>query len=215
MSLDKIIITGGNQLHGKIKISGAKNAALPLIAASLLTDQPLVLSNVPYRLSDIGSILALLEQHGTKVSQNKDVVTLQAANINNFVAPYDIVRKMRASILVLGPLIARAGKNDVVKLSLPGGCAIGTRPVDLHIKGLKALGAEIDLVGGYIEARCPNGLTGADVDMSMISVTATENILMAACLAKGQTRIINAAREPEIIDLAKCLIAMGADISGE
>ena len=211
MSLAKIRIVGGAPLNGEVRISGAKNSALPLMTASLLTDQPLILSNVPFRLSDIRFMGDLLVQHGVHINTQEDVIELHASNINNTVAPYDIVRKMRASILVLGPLLARTGQ---AKVSLPGGCAIGTRPVDIHINGLRQLGAHIELSEGYIQAHAPQGLTGADVIMPLISVTATENLMMAASLAKGQTRLINAAREPEIIDLAHCLTAMGAHITG-
>ena len=211
MSLAKIRIVGGNPLSGQVRISGAKNSALPLMTAALLTDQPLVLSNVPFRLSDIQFMGDLLTQHGVQINTQEDVVELHAHDINNTVAPYDIVRKMRASILVLGPLLARTGQ---AKVSLPGGCAIGTRPVDLHINGLRQLGATIELSEGYIKAHASQGLTGADITMPLVSVTATENLMMAASLAKGQTRLINSAREPEVIDLAHCLTAMGAHITG-
>ena len=211
MSLAKIRIVGGNPLSGQVRISGAKNSALPLMTAALLTDQPLVLSNVPFRLSDIQFMGDLLTQHGVHINTQEDVVELHAHDVTNTVAPYDIVRKMRASILVLGPLLARTGQ---AKVSLPGGCAIGTRPVDLHINGLRQLGATIELSEGYIKAHTNHGLTGADITMPLVSVTATENLMMAASLAKGQTRLINAAREPEIIDLAHCLTAMGAHIAG-
>ncbi len=210
--MDRIRICGNKSLKGKIQISGAKNSALPLITATLLTDQAVVLENVP-ALADIVSMSELLMQFGTKVepdlSHNR--IRLQTTTATNLVASYDIVRKMRASILVLGPLVARYGQ---AKVSLPGGCAIGTRPVDIHLDGLRQLGAEIELAEGYIIAKAPKGLTGADITMPVISVTGTENLLMAATLAKGQTRLINAAREPEIIDLANCLIAMGAKIQG-
>ncbi|RZI45892.1 UDP-N-acetylglucosamine 1-carboxyvinyltransferase [Candidatus Finniella inopinata] len=211
MTLTKIRIVGGNPLKGCVRISGAKNSALPLMTAALLTDQPLVLSNVPFRLSDIQFMGDLLVQHGVQINTQEDVVELHAQDITNTTAPYDIVRKMRASILVLGPLLARTGQ---AKVSLPGGCAIGTRPVDIHINGLRQLGATIELSEGYIQAHASNGLTGADVTMPVVSVTATENLMMAATLAKGQTRLINAAREPEIVDLAHCLTAMGAHITG-
>lgn len=217
--MDKIRIVGGRPLQGSIPISGAKNAALPLMVASLLSDRPLILRNLPH-LADIATMTMLLAQHGVRLSMNGGhdeggheghVLTLDAAHISNFEAPYDIVRKMRASILVLGPLLARFGR---ARVSLPGGCAIGPRPVDLHIRALKALGANIELTDGYIEASAPEGLTGAEVFFPMISVGATENALMAATLAQGQTVIENAAREPEISDLAHCLTAMGARISG-
>jgi UDP-N-acetylglucosamine 1-carboxyvinyltransferase len=209
----KVRIIGGTPLQGKIRISGAKNAALPLMTAALLTDKPLTLSNVP-NLADINSMADLLTQFGVSISSDKaeQVYTLKAETIQSTLAPYDIVNKMRASILVLGPLVARCGQ---AKVSLPGGCAIGTRPVDIHLKGLRDLGAEIEISEGYINARAPSGgLVGASITMPLISVTGTENLMMAACLAKGETRLINAAREPEVIDLANCLIGMGAQIQG-
>ncbi len=212
--MDKIKIQGGIPLQGEITISGAKNAALPLMAASLLTDKPLELMNVP-ALSDIASMAELLSQLGVVIeveeNSNQRTMRLAASDLQSTTAPYDVVRKMRASVLVLGPLVARAGEAHV---SLPGGCAIGTRPIDLHLKGLEALGAEIILEEGYVHAKAPNGLTGATFTFPVISVTGTENLLMAATLAKGQTRLINAAREPEIGDLAHCLNGMGAQISG-
>lgn len=210
--MHQIKIIGGVPLKGEIAISGAKNAALPLMTAALLTDEPLILTNMPH-LADITSMEALLDQHGVHLSSdlNLKTLTLTARTIHNTTAPYDIVRKMRASILVLGPLVARCGQAQV---SLPGGCAIGVRPIDIHLSGLRELGAEIDLLDGYIHAKAPKGLIGATITMPIISVTATENLMMAACLAKGETRLINAAREPEIVDLANCLITMGADIVG-
>ncbi len=213
--MDRIRIRGGKTLKGEIRISGAKNAALPLMATSLLTDGEVRLDSVP-DLADITTMTNLLAQHGvevtTKLSGKERSVTLSGANITDTTAPYDLVRKMRASVLVLGPLIARHGQ---AKVSLPGGCAIGTRPVDLHIKGLQQLGAEIELREGYMFARAPQGgLVGAEVNFPKVSVGATENLLMAATLAKGETQLINAAREPEITDLAKCLIGMGAKIEG-
>jgi UDP-N-acetylglucosamine 1-carboxyvinyltransferase len=216
--MDKIRIRGGRPLRGEIAISGAKNAALPLMAAALLTDQPLVFTNVPY-LVDITTMANLLAQHGVEVQAEDGgpgrrvggTVSLTAGTITNTTAPYDLVRKMRASVLVLGPLLARCGK---ARVSLPGGCAIGTRPVDLHVKGLQQMGATIDLVGGYIEAEAPRGLTGATVVFPMVSVGATENLMMAAALARGETELVNAAREPEITDLGLCLRAMGAKIEG-
>jgi UDP-N-acetylglucosamine 1-carboxyvinyltransferase len=210
--MQQIKIKGGIPLKGEISISGAKNAALPLMTAALLTDEPLILTNMP-DLADITSMLALLDQHGVYLTSDlpSKTLTLTAQKIHNTTAPYDIVRKMRASILVLGPLLARCGQAEV---SLPGGCAIGVRPIDIHLNGLRDLGAEIDLLDGYIHAKAPTGLVGTTITMPIISVTATENLMMAACLAKGETRLINAAREPEIIDLAQCLIAMGADVSG-
>jgi UDP-N-acetylglucosamine 1-carboxyvinyltransferase len=215
--MDRIRIRGGKRLAGTLPISGAKNAALPLMAAALLTDKTLTLSNLPY-LADIASLANLLLQLGVSVSINGDgaakdgrVIELTAKRIADTTAPYDLVRKMRASILVLGPLVARCGEAQV---SLPGGCAIGTRPVDLHLKGLEHLGATIELDAGYIRARAPKGLQGGQVVFPFVSVGATENLLMAACLAKGESQLVNAAREPEIVDLARCLVAMGAKIDG-
>ncbi|MDT9598117.1 UDP-N-acetylglucosamine 1-carboxyvinyltransferase [Sphingosinicella rhizophila] len=216
--MDRIIIRGGNRLQGRIQISGAKNAALTLLPCALLTDEPLTLRNLP-RLADVDSFGHLLNQlgvstmvEGAKADEFGRVMTLRASNITSTVAPYDIVRKMRASILVLGPLLARAGEATV---SLPGGCAIGNRPIDLHLKALEALGARIELTAGYVKAIAPDGgLRGGTINFPVVSVGATENALMAAVLAKGVTTIENAAREPEITDLAKCLIAMGARIDG-
>lgn len=208
--MDKIIVTGGTPLHGEIAISGAKNAALPLVAASLLTDEPLRLSAIP-RLSDIARMQDLLASLGVAISEEAGITTFQAQTIANTKAAYEIVSKMRASILVLGPLVARCHQASV---SLPGGCAIGTRPVDLHIAGLRALGAEVNLENGYIEARAPGGLKGATIVLPTITVTGTENLLMAATLAKGTTLIKNAAKEPEVGDLARCLVSMGARIEG-
>ncbi len=214
--MDVIRIRGGNPLEGSIRIGGAKNAALPLMAASLLTDETLTLTNLPF-LADITTLVHLLMQHGVRVAMHDEedggghVLELTAKRISNTTAPYDLVRKMRASVLVLGPLVARCGE---ARVSLPGGCAIGTRPVDLHIKGLEELGAEIDLAGGYIHARAPRGLKGGHVVFPFVSVGATENMLMAASLAKGDTTLVNAAREPEVCDLAHCLNAMGARIEG-
>ena len=215
--MDQIVIRGGRPLKGSIPISGAKNAALTLMPCALLSDEPLTLRNLP-RLADIDTFGHLLNQHGvsTMIEGSRPeefgrVMTLRANRITSTVAPYDIVRKMRASILVLGPLLARAGEATV---SLPGGCAIGNRPIDLHLKGLEALGAEIELAAGYVRARAPKGLTGGRIVFPTVSVGATENILMAAVLAKGETIIENAAREPEIVDLARCLNAMGARIEG-
>jgi len=213
--MDRIRIRGGNPLKGEIRISGAKNAALPLMATALLTDAEVRLNGVP-DLADITTMTNLLAQHGvevtTKLAGKERSVTVCGSNITDTTAPYDLVRKMRASVLVLGPLVARHGQ---ARVSLPGGCAIGTRPVDLHIKGLQQLGAEIELKEGYIVARAPKGgLVGAEVNFPKVSVGATENLLMAATLAKGETHLINAAREPEITDLAKCLISMGAKIEG-
>ncbi|MDX2028653.1 MAG: UDP-N-acetylglucosamine 1-carboxyvinyltransferase [Alphaproteobacteria bacterium] len=217
--MDSIRIQGGKPLQGKIHISGAKNAALPLMSACLLTDEALTLSNVPH-LADIATMANLLGQHGVSLGLNGHhprqgytgrAVELKAEKISNITAPYELVRKMRASILVLGPLLARCGE---AKVSLPGGCAIGTRPVDLHIQALERLGAQVTLDNGYIHAHAPKGLTGAEIIFPMVTVTGTENIMMAACLAKGETTIVNAAREPEVIDLAECLVAMGAQVEG-
>jgi UDP-N-acetylglucosamine 1-carboxyvinyltransferase len=210
--MDKIRIYGGGILQGDIAISGSKNAALPLMTAAILTDQPLILERVP-DLKDVLSLDEVLIQLGVTAQYDARTkrLTLDGAKITSCEAPYDLVRKMRASILVLGPLVARMGQ---AKVSLPGGCAIGTRPVDLHIEGLKALGAKIELTEGYIVATAPKGLTGAPVHLTKVSVGATENIMMAATLAKGTTVISNAAREPEIVDLGECLIKMGADIEG-
>ena len=210
--MDRIRIRGGRPLAGEIVIGGAKNAALPLMVAGLLTDERLVLANVP-RLADIDTMSSLLAQHGIATERgSNDGRTLSLGGpITNTEAPYDIVRKMRASVLVLGPLLARCRQ---ARVSLPGGCAIGTRPVDLHLKGLEQMGAKIDLAHGYIDATCPAGLRGATIVLPFASVGATENLLMAACLADGQSVIANAAREPEIGDLVACLQAMGARIEG-
>jgi UDP-N-acetylglucosamine 1-carboxyvinyltransferase len=216
--MDRIRIKGGRQLKGEIAVSGSKNACLPSMAAALLTDKPLTLKNVP-RLADITTMIQLLQQHGVEVSAapgenghaHGTTLTLRADKITSTTAPYDIVRKMRASVLVLGPLLAREGQ---ARVSLPGGCAIGARPVDLHIAGLRALGAEIDVDGGYMIAKAPKGLKGARYTFPKVSVGATENLMMAAALAKGTTVLANAAREPEIIDLADCLSAMGVPIAG-
>ena len=207
--MDSIRITGGVPLRGTIPISGAKNAALPLMTCGLLTDDRLILSNVA-KLADRATMAELLALHGFAVEPSGRTLSL-GGRITNTLAPYDIVRKMRASILVLGPLLARAGE---ARVSLPGGCAIGTRPVDLHLKGLEAMGAVIKLDAGYIEATAPTGLHGAQIVFPFVSVGATENLLMAASLADGTTTLKNAAREPEIIDLCTCLIAMGAQIQG-
>jgi len=211
--MDRIRIRGGRRLDGAIPISGAKNAALPILAASLLSDERLILDNVP-ALADIGSMRQLLETFGVEIGPASDDghrLEIAARTLANTTAEYDIVRKMRASVLVLGPLLARAGE---ARVSLPGGCAIGPRPVDLHLKGLEALGAVVELEGGYIHARAPKGLEGAKIRLPVASVGATENLLMAACLARGETVIANAAREPEVVDLARCLSIMGAQIDG-
>jgi UDP-N-acetylglucosamine 1-carboxyvinyltransferase len=216
--MDKIRIRGGKPLEGKIRVGGAKNAALPLMAASLLTEETLRLTNLP-RLVDIDTMAHLLVQHGVSVTLNGSngsdehghEMELRAKRIACTTAPYDLVRKMRASVLVLGPLLARARE---ARVSQPGGCAIGTRPVDLHIRGLERLGASIALRQGYIEAKAPHGLRGAEVVFPTVSVGATENLMMAASLAEGETLLVNAAREPEVVDLARCLVAMGAQIEG-
>jgi UDP-N-acetylglucosamine 1-carboxyvinyltransferase len=211
--MDSILVHGGQRLMGSIPISGAKNACLTLMPAALLTDEPVTLTNAP-RLSDIRTMTALLQSLGCEVAslQGGRVLVIGAEAIANHRADYDIVRKMRASILVLGPMLARDGHAVV---SLPGGCAIGARPVDLHLKALEALGASLDLRDGYVHATAPGGLRGAVVDFPSVSVGATENLLMAATLARGTTVIRNAAREPEIVDLAHCLRRMGAQIAGE
>jgi UDP-N-acetylglucosamine 1-carboxyvinyltransferase len=216
--MDKIRIRGGRPLHGSIAIGGAKNAALPLMIACLLTDEPLVLKNLPF-LADITTLSHLLVQHGVSVTmpgaetadEQGHVLELRARRIVSTTAPYDLVRRMRASVLVLGPLVARLGQ---ARVSLPGGCAIGTRPVDLHIKALEALGATIAIEQGYIHATAPKGLKGGEIVFPSVSVGATENALMAASLADGESVIVNAAREPEIGDLARCLNSMGAKIEG-
>ena len=208
--MDKLIATGGIPLSGEVRISGAKNAALPVMISSLLTDQTLTISNIPH-LHDITTTMELLAQFGVQLQvDEKLTIEADASQVNNLVAPYQLVKTMRASILVLGPLVARFGRAEV---SLPGGCAIGSRPVNLHIKGLQAMGAEVEIDGGYIKARADR-LRGARIFMDMISVTGTENLMMAATLADGVTVIENAAREPEVIDLADCLNAMGAKVSG-
>ena len=210
--MDRIKITGGNQLNGEIQIGGAKNAALPLMAASLLTPERLTLENLP-GVADIYAMAALLSELGVDVQMDAEArsVGLDGGNVTETTAPYDIVRKMRASVLVLGPLLARFGK---ARVSLPGGCAIGTRPVDLHLTALEQMGAEITLTGGYIDAHVQGRFKGANILFPSVTVGGTENILMAAVLADGETVITNAAREPEVTDLALCLQAMGAEISG-
>ena len=212
--MDRIVIRGGRPLHGHIRISGAKNAALPLMAATLLTAEKLRLENVP-DLADITAMTNLLVRLGvyamTHQSGEGRSLILSSHALVEPTAPYDLVRKMRASILVLGPLLARLGN---AKVSLPGGCAIGTRPVDLHLKGLTQMGAHIELENGYVIATTPKGLNGASITFPKVSVGATENLLMAASLARGESELINAACEPEIVDLAKCLISMGAKIEG-
>ncbi|MDP5237895.1 UDP-N-acetylglucosamine 1-carboxyvinyltransferase [Uliginosibacterium sp. 31-16] len=207
--MDKLLIAGGARLSGEVSISGAKNAALPILCAALLTAEPVTFTNVP-QLKDIATLLHLLADMGVKVERNADTVTLHAAEISNPVASYELVKTMRAAILVLGPLVARCGET---KVSLPGGCAIGARPVDQHIKGLQAMGAEVSVEHGYVLAKSPR-LKGVRLFTDMVTVTGTENLMMAACLAEGVTVIENAAREPEVVDLANCLVAMGAQISG-
>ncbi len=211
--MDSILVRGGAELSGDIPIAGAKNACLTLMPATLLSEEPLTLTNAP-RLSDIRTMTELLASLGAEVTQLQDgqVLAMSSHDIHNRTADYDIVRKMRASILVLGPLLARCGE---AKVSLPGGCAIGARPVDLHLRGLEALGARLDLKDGYVHASAPGGLKGAEIAFPLVSVGATENVLMAAVLAKGTTVLRNAAREPEIVDLAHCLRKMGARIEGE
>ena len=208
--MDKLIVSGGRPLRGEIRISGAKNAALPVLVASLLTDKPLRIGNVPH-LQDITTTMELLGRIGVRlVVDEKMIVEADASHVTSLRAPYELVKTMRASILVLGPLLARFGEAEV---SMPGGCAIGSRPVNLHIKGLEAMGAEIGIKEGYVKARAGR-LKGTRIFMDMVSVTGTENIMMAATLAEGTTVIENAAREPEVVDLAKCLVNMGAKIRG-
>ncbi|MCK0149388.1 UDP-N-acetylglucosamine 1-carboxyvinyltransferase [Marivita sp. S6314] len=212
--MDQIIVTGNGPLNGQIPIAGAKNACLTLMPATLLSEDPLTLTNAP-RLSDIRTMTTLLQSLGAEVQalQDGQVLAMSSHDLTSQRAEYDIVRKMRASILVLGPLLARFGHAEV---SLPGGCAIGARPVDLHLKAFEAMGAELDLRDGYVHAKAPSGgLRGGIVEFPFVSVGATENALMAATLAKGTTVLKNAAREPEIVDLARCLQKMGAQISGE
>ena len=208
--MDKLLIQGGVPLIGEVAMSGAKNAALPILCASLLTAEPMHFANVP-QLNDISTMLRLIGQMGVAVTKEGDGrVVLDSHALNNPTAPYDMVKTMRASILVLGPLVARFGE---AKVSLPGGCAIGARPVDQHIKGLQAMGAEISVEQGYVQAKASR-LKGARIVTDMVTVTGTENLMMAAVLAEGETIIENAAREPEVVDLANCLLAMGAKISG-
>ncbi len=207
--MDKIIVEGGHPLAGEVKISGAKNAALPILISSLLTDGTCTFKNVP-DLMDIKSTSLLLSHLGARVEAREDTIRIETGDLAQFEAPYDLVRKMRASVLVLGPLVARLGK---ARVSLPGGCAIGARPINLHLKGLAALGASIELKHGYVEASA-GGLKGADIYFDVATVTGTENLMMAAALAKGTTVLRNAAREPEIVALADTLIKMGADIEG-
>lgn len=208
--MDKLLIKGGVPLAGEVAISGAKNAALPILCASLLTTDQLRLANVPH-LNDISTMLRLLAQMGVGVTMDgSDGLVLDGSGLNNPLASYEMVKTMRASILVLGPLVARCGE---ARVSLPGGCAIGARPVDQHIKGLQAMGAEIKVEQGYVHAKASR-LKGARICTDMVTVTGTENLMMAACLADGETVIENAAREPEVVDLSNCLVSMGARISG-
>ncbi len=212
--MDKLLITGGNRLHGEVTVSGAKNAALPILCASLLAETPLQLSGVA-ALKDIDTTIKLLDTMGVKIARNGDKVNLDASEVASFEATYEMVKTMRASILVLGPLLARFG---TARVSLPGGCAIGSRPVDLHIKGLQAMGAAIHITHGYIQAstlHLPNRrLQGARYYMDLVTVTGTENLMMAAALAEGRTVLENAAKEPEVVDLAEMLVKMGANITG-
>lgn len=209
--MDKLLIEGGVTLRGEVRISGAKNSALPILASTLLASEPVTIGNLPH-LHDITTMLELIRRMGVELMLDEKLsVQIDPRSINDFCAPYELVKTMRASILVLGPLLARYGAADI---SLPGGCAIGSRPVDLHIRGLEAMGADIRVENGYIRARMDGRLKGARVFFDTVTVTGTENILMAATLAEGETIIENAAREPEVVDLAECLIAMGADIKG-
>ncbi len=205
------MIRGGAPLKGEIRISGAKNSALPILAATLLSDRPVTLANIPH-LHDITTMIELLGCLGVRVVVDEKMrVEVDSGTIENFTAPYDLVKTMRASILVLGPLLARFGEANV---SFPGGCAIGSRPVDLHLRGLEMLGADIDIEGGYIRARAPNGLVGSHIFLDTVTVGGTENLMMAAALARGRTVIENAAREPEIVDLANCINALGGHVEG-
>ncbi len=210
--MDKLLITGGRCLSGTLRISGAKNSALPILAGTLLVDEPVIIGNIPH-LHDVTTMIELLGCLGAQVVVDEKMrVEVTAAELRQLKAPYELVKTMRASFVVLGPLLARFGEAEV---SLPGGCAIGARPVDQHLKGLEALGAEIEVVDGYVRAKVDGRLQGADVEFDLVTVGGTENIMMAACLAEGTTRIRNAAREPEIVDLANFLSAMGAQISGQ
>jgi len=208
--MDKLIITGGKPLKGEIRISGAKNAALPIIVSTLLSDDPVLIRNIPH-LHDITTTMELLGRMGVSLTMDEKMdVEVNPTTIKSYVAPYELVKTMRASILVLGPLLARFGEAEV---SLPGGCAIGARPVNLHIHGLELMGADIKVEDGYIKAKCKR-LKGAKIVLDVVTVTGTENLMMAACLAEGTTILENAAREPEVVDLANCLNAMGAKVSG-
>jgi UDP-N-acetylglucosamine 1-carboxyvinyltransferase len=208
--MEKLLVSGGQPLNGKVRASGSKNAVLPILAATLLADTPMTIGNVPHLL-DVTTTMGLLGEMGVSLTVDERMnIESDASTIKHFIAPYDLVKTMRASILVLGPLVARFGEAEV---SLPGGCAIGTRPVDLHIEGLRALGAHIEVEGGYIKAKASR-LKGARIVLDCVTVTGTENLMMAAVLAQGTTVIENAAREPEVSDLANCLITMGANIDG-
>jgi len=208
--MDKLIITGGKPLKGEIRISGAKNAALPIIVSTLLSDDPVLIRNIPH-LHDITTTMELLGRMGVSLTMDEKMdVEVNPTTIKSYIAPYELVKTMRASILVLGPLLARFGEAEV---SLPGGCAIGARPVNLHIHGLELMGADIKVEDGYIKAKCKR-LKGAKIVLDVVTVTGTENLMMAACLAEGTTILENAAREPEVVDLADCLNAMGAKVSG-
>ncbi len=209
--MDKLIISGGGPIDGEIRISGAKNSGLPILAATLLADAPMTIGNLPH-LNDITTMLTLLRSMGTSLTlDEKMTVDIDTSTLTELTAPYELVKTMRASILVLGPLLTRFGEANV---SFPGGCAIGSRPVDIHLRGLEAMGAKIDVDEGYIRARAPGGLKGAHIFMDTVTVGGTENLLMAATLAKGKTILENAAREPEVVDLALCLREMGAQIDG-
>lgn len=208
--MDKFIVFGGAQLEGEVRVSGAKNAVLPLMAATLLSTGPTTITNVP-NLRDVRTMLKLLEEMGSRTEHEGESILIDTSNLLRQEAPYELVRTMRASVLVLGPLVARYGK---ARVSLPGGCAIGARPIDMHLMGLKRLGAEIELKGGYIEASCKGRLKGTSIRFEQPTVGGTENIMMAACLAEGRTIIENAAREPEIVELARMLNKMGAKVQG-
>src|SRR5699024_8271692 len=209
--MDKFLITGGQRLDGEIRISGSKNSSLPMIAATLLAATPITIGNIP-RLKDVTTLIKLIERMGVTCELDEEMeLRVDTSTIQEFQAPYDLVRTMRASILVLGPLVARFGEAVV---SLPGGCAIGSRPVDLHLQGLKAMGADIEVINGYVHAKVDGRLKGARIVFDTVTVTGTENLLMAATLAEGTTILENAAREPEIDDLAHCLVKMGDKITG-
>ena len=209
--MDKLIISGKKNLKGLINIHGSKNASLPILVSSLLSSQNLTLTNVP-QVDDINNMLKLIKSYGAKIIYNRKSIIINSSKLKNISADYDIVRKMRASILILGPLLSRFKE---VKISLPGGCAIGTRPIDIHLDSLKKLGVNFELKNGFVIGRIKDKLIGSEVNLSFPSVGATENLLMAASLAEGKTVIRNAAKEPEVVDLAKCLISMGASIFGE